>query len=234
MPMPSPASSTTSTDNATLPSSGFGTSRVSLRGHAGWMAAFRIALTRFALVVLGTLLLVTRSRWAEDSPVVSAVLMTTGLLLTGVAAAGRLWCSLYIAGRKNRVLVTDGPYSVSRNPLYFFSLLGACGAAMATGMVSAPLILAVLFIAGYRPVILAEEVKLAHLFGAGYLAYRNQVPRFLPRWRLFRHGEPPQVTPRVFLDHALCVIWFPAAAGFLVLLHAAALSLHLPVWFVVY
>jgi len=48
---------------------------------------------------------------------------------------------------------------------------------------------------------------------------------------LFRHGESPQVNPRVFLDHALCVIWFPAAAGLLVLLHATEFSLHLPVWF---
>lgn len=228
MSLPMPATTDTSDIISATVSEG---PPVLIRGHAGRMAAFRISLTRTAFILLGALLLVTRSRWADDSPVISAALMMTGLLLTGVAAAGRLWCSLYIAGKKNRVLVTDGPYSVSRNPLYFFSLLGAGGAAMATGMISAPLALAFLFIAGYRPVILAEEERLQRLFGAEYPAYCSRVPRFLPRWRLFRHGEPPVVTPRVFLDHALCVIWFPAAAGFLVLLQAAARSLDLPVWF---
>ncbi len=176
-------------------------------------------------------LLMTRSTWAEDAPVAAAVLMCAGLLLTGVAAAGRLWCSIYIAGRKNRTLVTEGPYSMCRNPLYFFSLLGAAGVVMATGMVSVTLALAALFLLSYRPVILAEEIRLAGLFGDEYRSYCERVPRFFPRWRLLRHGESPQVNPRVFLDHALCVIWFPAAAGLLVLLHATTLSLHLPVWF---
>jgi len=199
--------------------------------HQGWMAAWRIRITRVLLALFAASLLVTRSTWAEDAPVAAAAMMCGGLLLTGVAAAGRLWCSLYIAGRKNRTLVTEGPYSMCRNPLYLFSLLGATGAVMAAGMFTVTLGLAVLFMLCYRPVIRAEEVRLAGLFGEEFRAYCSQVPRFLPRWRLFRHGESPQVNPRVFLDHALCVIWFPAAAGLLVLLHATELSLHLPVWF---
>ncbi len=230
--MPIPASTTLpgslhATDSEHPPA----TLRPSTGRHEGLFAAIRIPLTRALLAVLSAGLLVTRSTWADEAPVAAAVLMSSGLLLTGVAAAGRLWCSLYIAGRKNRTLVTEGPYSLCRNPLYFFSLLGASGAVMATGMVSVTLLLAALFLLYYRPVIRAEEKRLAGLFGDEYCSYRDRVPRFLPRWRLLRHGESQQVNPRIFLDHALCVIWFPAAAGLLVLLHAAELSLHLPVWF---
>lgn len=123
------------------------------------MAAWRIRITRMLLALFAASLLVTRSTWADDAPVAAAALMSTGLLLTGVAAAGRLWCSFYIAGRKNRTLVTDGPYSLCRNPLYLFSLLGATGAVMAAGMFSVTLALAALFMLYYRPVIRAEEIR---------------------------------------------------------------------------
>jgi protein-S-isoprenylcysteine O-methyltransferase Ste14 len=197
----------------------------------GLLASIRIPATRGAVGLLIAGLLMTRSTWAEDAPVAAAALMAAGLLLTGVAAAGRLWCSIYIAGRKNRTLVMDGPYSMCRNPLYLFSLLGAAGVVMATGMISVTVAMVLLFLLYYRPVIRAEEIRLAGLFGEEFSSYRERVPRFIPRWSLFRHGESPEVNPRVFLDHALCVIWFPAAAGLLVLVHATELSLHLPVWF---
>ena len=44
---------------------------------------------------------------------------------------------LYVGGRKNAELVTTGPYSMMRNPLYFFSLLGVAGVGAQTGSVLA-------------------------------------------------------------------------------------------------
>jgi protein-S-isoprenylcysteine O-methyltransferase Ste14 len=44
-----------------------------------------------------------------------------GVSLALLCVAGRMWSSLYIGSRKNRELVTAGPYSITRNPLYFFS-----------------------------------------------------------------------------------------------------------------
>jgi len=45
-----------------------------------------------------------------DMPQLTLRSAATGFLLGGVLAA----TALYIAGKKNRVLVTDGPYSTSR------------------------------------------------------------------------------------------------------------------------
>jgi protein-S-isoprenylcysteine O-methyltransferase Ste14 len=44
--------------------------------------------------------------------------------LAAMIASHRLWCSLYISGYKNSQLITSGPYSLCRNPLYFFSFVG--------------------------------------------------------------------------------------------------------------
>ena len=38
-------------------------------------------------------------------------------LLVAVATVGRLWCGIYVFGRKSKVLCMDGPYSICRNPL---------------------------------------------------------------------------------------------------------------------
>ena len=57
---------------------------------------------------------------------------------------GRTWTSLYIGGRKNRALLTKGPYSVVRNPLYVFSILGAAGAGAQLGSVISSVIIGLL------------------------------------------------------------------------------------------
>src|SRR5690606_27834472 len=44
-----------------------------------------------------------------------------------LAILGRTWCTLYIGGRKSAEIVRGGPYSVTRNPLYVFSTIGAAG-----------------------------------------------------------------------------------------------------------
>jgi protein-S-isoprenylcysteine O-methyltransferase Ste14 len=46
---------------------------------------------------------------------------TIGLVLIIVSIFGRTWCAIYLSGRENRELVTRGPYSVCRHPMYSFA-----------------------------------------------------------------------------------------------------------------
>src|SRR5688500_12614862 len=63
-----------------------------------------------------------------------------GFLCVALACLGRIWCSVFIAGRKDATLITTGPYAACRHPLYSLSVLGAVGLGLTT---RSPLLLAV-------------------------------------------------------------------------------------------
>jgi protein-S-isoprenylcysteine O-methyltransferase Ste14 len=129
-----------------------------------------------------------------------------GLLIA--TALGRLWCLSYIAGIKNEVMVTEGPYSVVRNPLYVFNFIGA----VAFGLVVANPLLAALLAAGfsvfYPSVIRNEEAVLAQVFGETYARYCDSTPRWVPRWSNFHEPESWSINPRLFRGGMLDAMWF--------------------------
>jgi len=100
---------------------------------------------------------------------------------------GRTWTSLYIGGRKNRALLTKGPYSVVRNPLYVFSILGAAGAGAQLGSVISSVIIGLLVWMVFYIEVLREERNMAARHGANYA--KTSVPRFLPNPFLWRDEQ---------------------------------------------
>jgi protein-S-isoprenylcysteine O-methyltransferase Ste14 len=119
--------------------------------------------------------------------------------LVTAATVGRLWCSLYVRGRKSTCLCQDGPYSVCRNPLYLFSFLGVTGVALASERLGLMVLLPALFSGYYLAVIDSEEKRLFALFGEEYEAYRSRVPRIVPRLKGYSTPE----TVAVPVDHYL-------------------------------
>jgi protein-S-isoprenylcysteine O-methyltransferase Ste14 len=112
--------------------------------------------------------------WDTTLEVVSFILLLAGTM-------GRVWVSAYISGRKNSELVTDGPYSMMRNPLYLFSLLAYAGAGLAFEKITVALSFAVVFFLTHWFTILSEEAKLRAKFGRVYDDYAARVPRFIPK-----------------------------------------------------
>jgi protein-S-isoprenylcysteine O-methyltransferase Ste14 len=135
----------------------------------------------------------------------SNLLGIVGFVCVTVACLGRIWCSLFIAGHKDEVLVTSGPYAYCRHPLYSFSIVGALG----LGFASKSLLLGVmvvLLIAGL--VIYAascEEQFLEDSFPEEFKAYVAAAPNM---WWPARHKKPipaqldvrPAVLWKAFLD----------------------------------
>ncbi|MHC3126774.1 isoprenylcysteine carboxyl methyltransferase [Brevundimonas sp. GN22] len=122
-----------------------------------------------------------------------------GLALIVICIVGRAWCSLYIGGRKKAEIVDRGPYSISRNPLYVFSYMGAFGVGAQTGSLTiASLFLLVAMVVFYFTV-RREEAWLSQAFGTTYLDYCARTPRFGPDFSKWRDVEALDVRPRFFL-----------------------------------
>ncbi len=121
----------------------------------------------------------------------------------------------YIVGRKNRELCQFGPYSLTRNPLYFFSFLGVLGFALALQQVMLGAVAGVGFLLYYRGVIRGEERILHSLHGRAFQAYCERVPRFWPRWAMpTEAGESLVLHVQPFLRGLREVFWFLAAIIF--------------------
>ena len=189
----------------------------------------RIALSRVFGVALALVALFTASRWRKY-PLFGATLFAGGCVLVGIASVGRLWCALYISGYKKQSLITTGPYSLCRNPLYFFSLLGAIGVGLATETMMIPLVIGIAFASYYPPIIKAEEVKLRGLHSERYEVYCNSVPRFIPR--ASRLTEPTEylVNPSLFRKSMLDALWFVWLVGILEIVRALQELGVLPVY----
>ena len=137
-----------------------------------------------------------------------------GFVLVLACVAGRMWSILYVGSRKNRELVTAGPYSVTRNPLYLFSVIGAVG----IGLIHGSLVTASLFgLLAYLVLSITAAREAEHLetiFGSAYGAYARRTPMFWPKLSLYREPDEVAFSPdalrRTFLDGLLFLAVFPA------------------------
>jgi protein-S-isoprenylcysteine O-methyltransferase Ste14 len=115
-----------------------------------------------------------------------------------VACLGRIWCSAFIAGHKDAHLVTDGPYSLCRHPLYVFSFIGGIGLGLATGSLALTVITALVLAALLASAARAEERRLGQLYGDEFRHYSRSTPRWWPQWHAQRVPAELSVQPRVF------------------------------------
>ena len=164
---------------------------------AVWPRLARAQVLRLrALTVLGVLTVLTlpwvASSWPEAGWVNQGI-EWLGVAMIIVAVLGRCGCMLYLGGRKGADLVAQGPYSVSRNPLYVFSMLAVGGIGLQTGSLVMGVVLAALAFVVFRWIVSEEEQLLQVAFGASFDAYCAQVPRFWPRFSLWQSPRQAMV-----------------------------------------
>jgi protein-S-isoprenylcysteine O-methyltransferase Ste14 len=150
-----------------------------------------------AVAVLACIVMVALTERPTFSGLASGLAGFVGFLLVAIAALGRFWTSVFIAGRKNATLVQVGPYAACRHPLYLLSLIGMLGLGLATR--SVVLLLALVGIAAvlHRGAMQAEDTLLASAHGDAARRYREQVPALLPDWSRYAVPEVLEIQPRV-------------------------------------
>lgn len=173
----------------------------------------RIRISQMFTVSLMILILISASYW-EDT-LISGILFFAGIIMVGTASLGRLWCSLYIAGYKTDRLITEGPYSLCRNPLYFFSFIGAIGVGFASETFLVPLIILSGFSLYYPFVINSEETELKKLHGDEFVKYADETPKFFPKFSIMKEPEDYIVKPIIFRKHMFDALWFIWFTGIL-------------------
>lgn len=129
--------------------------------------------------------------WRGD---MTGLSMALGVVFVAMGETLRLW-GVAAAGpetrRRSRLvsrLVTHGPFAWTRNPLYFGNFFIWTGFSVIAGIQwFLPVAIAV-FALEYTPIVRYEEAVLETTFGAEYLRYRENTPRWLP---LAPEVEPP-------------------------------------------
>jgi protein-S-isoprenylcysteine O-methyltransferase Ste14 len=148
-----------------------------------------------------------------------------GWLLFMVGAGWRWWATLYIGGRKHWMIVSEGPYSVCRNPLYVGTFCMALGTAffLESATFAAGLLLMTAY---YLPItVLAEERMLREKFGQPFIEYCERVPRFWPRFRLLQTPRQIIVNVRGLWSEAMRTcrwLWLPVICEVIAYLRAEA------------
>lgn len=149
----------------------------------------------------------TASYWTDRS-FLRALIHSAGLLLIVVCIVGRTWCALYIGGLKQRELIVKGPYSVVRNPLYLFAVLGTAGIGTLSGSIVLGLLFAAFAAAVFVFVVRREEIFLNAAFPATYPAYAARVPRFWPRFSVWEDADELAIKPAVVRRTLRDTCWF--------------------------
>jgi protein-S-isoprenylcysteine O-methyltransferase Ste14 len=126
-------------------------------------------------------------------------------------------------GRRKRVaakrLIQHGIYAHTRNPLYLGNLLIVIGLGLIANNQWWYIFVFPLFLGMYWSIVFAEEDFLSRQFGQEYAAYRQTVPRFLPRLRGIRRSckECEFDWMRVFRkEYRIACSWLSMTIGLLI------------------
>jgi protein-S-isoprenylcysteine O-methyltransferase Ste14 len=196
------------------------------------IAKSRILVSRIFALVLVFLLIFTDQSFSQKS-LLDVFLEMSGLFLLSICSFGRLWALMYISGNKRLELITDGPYSMVRHPLYVFSLIGAVGIGLASENVLIFGSIVIFYTLYYPFTILAEERNLATKFGEAYVEYMKRTPRFLPRFSQYKEAAVYEVKVHSFVMNftdGMWFIWIYILMDFIEKLHGLG---YLPILFTV-
>ncbi len=172
----------------------------------------RLPITAFCLILGFSIALCSRPRITINGTL-EQFIDIAGYLLIVSGIGIRLWSISTIASRKSVQLVTNGPYSLCRNPLYIGTLLISFGflclvqnLTMAT--LTLPIIL--LYIFGVVP---AEEKVLRSIHGHAFDSYCKSTSRWFPTSLSLKRLQATPIWTKGVRRECECALWWLAIAA---------------------
>ena len=112
---------------------------------------------------------------------------TLGLLIIAFGELIRMYAVSFIGGvsrtrttSTNHHLITDGAFSIVRNPLYVGNFLITSGVAVYSGLIWIVVLAAAAFAFQYYYIVKYEESLLLKKFGSDYEDYLKKIPAWIP------------------------------------------------------
>jgi len=182
----------------------------------------RIPLLRLVFIPVIFVAVFVRPSWNLESTT-AFVVEGIGYVFLLIGLIIRIWCTFYIGGRKNIELITTGPYSICRNPLYIGTFILSIGIGLCFENLLIILIALVIIIPVHTIVIKMEETHLETVFGEQYRMYKQKVSRFWPHLSNYSSPDVLQVNVhaiwKITID-AVGVLLLPEIEDLLELLHS--------------
>lgn len=144
--------------------------RIRIHGFLIFAAAVLVALFP------GIFLRLDRSRY-------DLLFFTAGILFLLTGFYLRIWARGFKAEHSDNSnkLVTGGPYSLTRNPMYLGIFFIALGVVLSGLKAWVFLVFLLFFALCYVRLMFQEQKKLAAAFGEEYMRYKKRTPLFIPR-----------------------------------------------------
>lgn len=172
-----------------------------------WAYRARLPLTA-ACVVVGLVLVVLSQPTIPEGAPADFWLDVAGYVTLAVGVLIRLYATRSIAGRKGREVVSEGAYSLCRNPLYWGTLLIAVAACLF--LKSWTFAVVCLGPVALYPlaVVPAEERYLQEKLGEAYRDYCQRVPRWWPQFRNYRPIPPSPASAAAARAELVRSVWW--------------------------
>ena len=123
--------------------------------------------------------------WSSYNPTDTNIML--GIVFVVSGELGRIWCVSYAGGiTRTRTgdlnqLITSGPFSLVRNPIYIFNIIMYSASAFLLGVPSLVPFAVIYFVLEYTFIVAYEEGILVKAFGEEYIQYTDKVNRWLPK-----------------------------------------------------
>lgn len=169
----------------------------------------------FFFLLPGTLLALFSKPFIQEQTWASVACDALAWLVFFAGVTFRIWACLYVGSRKLKTLVSQGPYSVCRNPLYVGSFLMAVGSAFFFKSLIVAIGVVLTMAAYTLATVPAEEEALLRVHGEPYRKYLAQVPRYFPKFSLLSSPEDIEVKLnglRIEAKRLFIWIWLPVVA----------------------